>query len=497
MHYFKYSRVIVGYVSEPIIFTQKEEAEFWAWLTEAYAIPESPDKSKQGYRVLSTEELKQIIANAFENGDQQLADRLLEIVSQPQPASNEIIRKSMRLKPGEYLKLLYAKLREKTSFSDVIVQILTPKAKEYLASLQNKYPDKLTDNSRLEHLQTLVESWSNMSPETRSRAVDMGLRDYEGKTDIQPDYPYQLDQIKTPLSDYILNGLEKKLYDNWSPLRERARAYNEFRKKWEDELKDNPLGELYLEVSIDPTNISKLFFQPTYILRIFLTVDQQLSLFEKYGEDDIVSFIRRFNIYSDLKKIDYLGSSTDGGIRDISFWTEIELPKCSIIIESADDFDTQSVLQPETVDNLGRDFGELMRLATSLGKKLGLDVSNYFLKENDRLSKVNESDMLANASAITYHINSPAWNDFLKLITKLSKTPDEFLVIKKLNSHRNKIRGFWLVQIFVEDMVQASVQKRSVVSFYVSKDVWRFLPWVIKEQNWFTATDEYLMSKTS
>jgi len=486
-------------VSESIIFIQKDEAEFWAWITESFAVPESltqnPEKTKQGYHIFSTEEVKQLIANAFEKGDQRLADMLLEIVSQPQQISNEIIRKSMRLKPGEYMKLLYLKLREKTSFSDIIVKILAPKAKTYLVSLQEKYPAKILDNSRLEHLRNLVESWSDMSPDTRSRAVDMGLRDYEGKDNIQLEYPYQLDKIKTPLSDYILNGLEKKLlYDGGALFRVRSRVYNEFRQRWEDELKENPLGELYLGVSIDPTNTSRLFFQPNCILRSFLAVEQQQNLFEKYGEDDLISFLNMFNVSSGLKKIKYLGSETEGGICDISLWIEIELPKCSVTIESAENFFPKSILQPEIANNLNQDFRELLRLAESLGKKLGLDFDKSFSNENERLLKVDEGDMLASTSAITHHVNSTTWNDFLKLATQLSKTPDEFLAIKKINSCRNKIGGFWILQGFVEDMVQASVQKRSVVSFYVSKDVWRFLPWVIKEQNWYVVTDEYLIS---
>jgi predicted CopG family antitoxin len=488
-------------VSEPISYTQKDEAEFWAWITEAHAVPESliqspEDKTEQGYRVLSADELKQLIANAFDKGNQQLADRLLSIVSQPQQVSDELIRKSLRLKTGEYLKLLYAKLLEKTSFSDILIRILTPKAKAYLESLLSRHPDQLSGNNRLEHLQSLVESWIDMSPDSRSRAVDMGLRDYEGKTDIQPDYPYQLDQIKTSLSDFILNGLEKKLlYVDGPIFRERSRAYEEFRQQWEEELKENPLGEIYLGVAIDPTSVSRLIFQPTCILRSFLTVEQQQDLFEKYGENDINSFLSMFNVSSDLKKINYLGSCTDGGLRDVSFWIEIELPKCGVIIENAESFYPRSILQPEIADNLDRDFDEMMRLTVALGKNLGLDASNYFTKENEHLHNMAKEDNVVNISAITYHVHSRTWNDFLKLATKLSKTPEDFLAIKKINSNRNKILGYGEVQVFVEDMVQASIQRRSVVSFYVSKDVWRFLPWVIKEQDWFAATNEYLNLK--
>ena len=148
-------------VSDIPEITSKEELELWSWLTESYILPDPLDfgpsrKGSKGFRLVSTEEIKRLIADAFDKGDSILAEKLLEVASESQPMSNEIIRKSIRLRTGEYLKLLYIKLLEETSFSDVIVRILMPYTKEYLESFRSKWQDKLTNSSyRVEHLLSL------------------------------------------------------------------------------------------------------------------------------------------------------------------------------------------------------------------------------------------------------------------------------------------------------------------------------------------------------
>ena len=58
-----------------------------------------------------------------------------------------------------------------------------------------------------------------------------------------------------------------------------------------------------------------------------------------------------------------------------------------------------------------------------------------------------------------------------------------------------RILNYGIVESFVGDLVDASIKRRSVVSFYVSKDVWRFLPLVLKEKDWYAIADLYLSSK--
>ena len=78
--------------------------------------------------------------------------------------------------------------------------------------------------------------------------------------------------------------------------------------------------------------------------------------------------------------------------------------------------------------------------------------------------------------------------------TRLAK-PEDFETIKTVNSIRTRIINNIKVVDFIEDLVHASITRRSVVSFYISKDLWRFLPLMLKEKNWYNIADQYLSDK--
>jgi len=477
----------------------KHEVEFWSWLTESHILPEplefKPSKKNTSYRLVSTEEIRQLIADAFEKGNSQLADNLLEIASRQQLMSDEIIRKSSRLKTGEYLKLLYIKLLEDTSFSDVIVKILTPYTKKYLEEFRIKWKEQLTQSTeRIEHLFSLIESWDKMSPESRSRAVDMGLQVYEGKREIPLDYPYTLDVIKEFIPDYYLSELERKLlFDEGTVYRIKSRVYDEFVKRWRKDLDEYPIGNLSLNVSLDEQDNNRLFFEPTLRLSTLLTYEEQLQLFEKYGERDVVGFINLFNVYSGGEKINYMGSLGDEEVRDIFFWIDINLPGCSVTIEDAINFVIDNQKDSVFIDNLYRDYQVLTGMVKSLSKSVELDTSKFFERDNKQLER-NREKTRNKLVPLHHYLRSDTWNEFFKVVTRLAK-PDDFITIKKINVYRNRILHYFKVESFVYDLVQTSVTRRSVVSFYVSKDVWRFLPLVLKEQDWYDIAESYLSNQ--
>lgn len=475
----------------------KKEIEFWSWLTESYIIPEpldfDPSKKTKKVRLVTTEEIRQLIANAFDNGNSQLADNLLEIASTKQLVSEEIFRKSSRLKTGEYLKLLYLKLLEDTSFSDVIVKILMPYTKKYLENFKNKWQKQLTQSDdRIGHLFRLIESWDEMSPESRSRAVDMGLRDFEGKREIAVDYPYDLKDIKTFLPDYFLSEVERELGlgDN-SKYLELQNLFPEFKEKWREELNEYPLGNVTLNVSLDESNRNKLVFEPTIRLFRHLYREEQLELFEKYGERVVLGLINLFMAHSGRELVEF-GGSLDDDTRDISFNIEIKLPSCVVNIEDADDYQPRSLETSDFVEKLESDARRLSVLVRSLCKKIDFDESKIFEKENQRYRENLEKGR-GELRSLHIFIRSKTWDEFLKLVTRLASI-DDFAAIKSINSIRNRILNFFKVEILMLNVVESSIERRSVVSFYVSKDVWRFLPIVLKEHDWFTIADQYVSS---
>lgn len=475
----------------------KKELEFWSWLTESYIIPEQldfePSKKTTKSRLVTTEEIKQIIADAFGTGNSQLADNLLEIASTKQLISNEIIRKSSRLKTGEYLKLLYIKLLEDTSFSDVIIKILMPYTTKYLEKFMDKWQKQLTQSdNRIGHLFSLIESWNEMSPESRSRAVDMGLRDFEGNREIAVDYPYNLDEVKQFLPDYYLGEVDRKLsFDEGSIYRPKPKMFSDFEEKWREELDEYPLGNIFLNVSIDETNRNKLVFEPIVRLSRLLFYEEQLELFEKYGERVVLEVINLFMVLSGSEPIDYRGS-LDEDAKNIIFDIDIPLPGCVVTIEDANNYDIERLEKSDFVENLNRDNRRLSGFVSSLCQRVDVDESHFFEKDYQRYRE-NMEKGIGELHALHYFIRSKKWDEFLKLVTRLASI-DDFGTIKSINSIRNRILNYFKVENLMLDLVESSIRRRSVVSFYVSRDVWRFLPLVLKEQDWYTIADQYLSS---
>jgi len=475
---------------------QEKEAEFWAWLTEGHIIsellaPQPSGKANQRLRVVSTEEIKQLITDALDKGDKLLINKLLEIASQPQPLSSDLIRKSVRVGNGEYLKLLYVKLLEQTSFSEVIVHMLVPYAMDYLNSFRSQHEKELEDKSpRLNHLIALIESWQSMSPESRSRAVDMGIYDYEGMKEVSPDYPYKLDDIKATLSRFIFGELEKEF--SGAIHYKRTEVYEEFKKEWSKELSEAPLSLMTLEASIDPGDTNRVVFTPKAYLTKRLTVEDQEKLFEKYGEDDVVSFVQRYTPgASGNEKEPYVGLRTEGGLRDITLYREVSLPACSAHVRDPIHFEVEDTPTKILLERIEKDSIQLRMLIEALCKRVDIDVASFFGKEFENIRELRENAYVA----ATWLARSETLTNFLKIATKLAKTTDDFSMIGMINSCRNRIIDDGIVQGFVWDLVDSSVKRRSVVSFYVSKDVWRFLPLAIKGKDWITIANNYLASR--
>jgi len=68
-------------------------------------------------------------------------------------------------------------------------------------------------------------------------------------------------------------------------------------------------------------------------------------------------------------------------------------------------------------------------------------------------------------------------------------------LIKQVNALHSRIFDYTAVMGFAEDLVYHSIEKRSVILFYVNRDAWRFLPMAIKGKDWISIADTYLASK--
>lgn len=477
--------------------SQEKEAEFWAWLTEGHVIPEplasqSSGKPAQGFRVVSIEEIKQLITDAFEKREDTQVNYLLGLAAQSQPFSNDLIRKSMRVGSGEYLKLWYVKLLEKTSFSDVIVRMLIPIAIDYLSAYKkNRQQEIGEENKRLKHLLQLLEQWPNISPESRERAVDMRLADFEMDHELLPNTPRYIENIKNSVSRVILSELENQLFPQ--PF-ERARGkdvFEELKQEWAKDLVENPLFSMTLEASIEAGDSNKVIFKPNVVLSKRLTVDDQERLFDKYGERHAVYFINEFT-QKDSNKEAKLYRGSEEELQEICIYRQIYLPFCYANVLDSENFEVKGFASASTVKKINQDAIRLRVLIEDLGKRIDIDANNFFVHEYKYLRELPTDE---DPEAPLVFARSEKLTNFLKIATKLAKGTDDFVYIAEINSCRNRILDNVRTQSFVGDLVESSIRRRSVVSFYVNEDVWRFLPLAIKGKNWISIADVYLESK--
>jgi hypothetical protein len=471
---------------------QEREADFLAWLTEGHVISEPRTQSgvKGGFRVVSIEGIKQLITDAFEKHDDKQINNLLALAAQSQPLSNDLIRKSMRVGSGEYLKLWYVKLLEKTSFSDVIVRMLVPIAKDYLSTYMKNYQQEIgEENNRLKHLFKLLEKWPNISPESRERAVDMRLSDFELDKELLPDSPRNLEKIKDSVSRVILNELENQLFPR--PFDHKNRVFEEFKQEWANQLSENPLYSMTLEASIDEVNSNRVIFTPNVVLSKTLTEDDQERLFEKYGEMDVVDFINKFNPKdTDKGEKRYLGSAEE--LHEKIIYLQIYLPSCSANVLDSDNFEANDITSDDTMKKINQDAINLRVLIGDLGKRVDINTDNFFVNEHKYLRDLPSDE---DSEIPLVFARSETLTNFLKIATQLAKETKDFVYIAEINSCRNRILDYVRTQSFVSNLVESSVRRRSVVSFYVNEDVWRFLPLAIKGKNWIKIADAYLTSK--
>ena len=481
---------------------QREEAEFWAWLNEGHIIPEpitsdTKGKANRRFKVVSTEEMKLLVLKALENGDQRLSNELLRIASEPQPISEGItLRKSMRTGNGEYLKLLYVKTLEKTSFSDVIVRMLMPQVRSFLESIRKQEGEKLKNKSeRFDHLTSLMDNWQNINPDSRSRSVD------EIGSIIKPHYPGKLEDIKVFLSEFIFTELELKVFGK-HPRRMKSddntfKIFEEFKNKWVTEFDASPMDGIYLMASINKKNSDKLLITPNIMVSVSFTEKEKEKLLRDFEEENVLEFLNIFN-----KKSQGDGETENDNQlykipeREIYCHREISLPAATAHIIDPDNFEVEPPSKLDVLERIENDSNQLRHLIVELGKSMELDAYDHFHKEIESIKQIEEkSDSGKDFDARQVIAFSEQLIRFTKLAVKVSKTPYDFSTIMQINSLRTKIINYRKIMNFTEDLVYASIQRLRVVSFYISKDLWRFLPLAIKGKDWINIANDYLITK--
>jgi hypothetical protein len=86
----------------------------------------------------------------------------------------EVVKRA-RVSPGEYVKLLYAKMLERTSFAEVLMRILTNPCKNMVQELNaNSYRNQCSVTNKLGRLLGAIELWEKEKPESRADIAEWG-----------------------------------------------------------------------------------------------------------------------------------------------------------------------------------------------------------------------------------------------------------------------------------------------------------------------------------
>jgi hypothetical protein len=509
---------------------KKAEAEFWAWLTEGYTIltdsvaSSGETKSERKIIVLPKDEIKSAIQDAMKKNNLTLAQDLLEVASRPsEGSSDDMVRKSLRVGSGEYVKLLYVKILERTSFADVIMEVLLKPCKRVVENLKSQfYGCSYSVAKRLDHLLTTVEAWETEKPESRARMAELGEWNRRRILGVsQPETvtsanewdmheapvadgtkpfawlsPYcprdllekeRLEKMKTAFSRFVLSDLMLKASggDYVKPV---SGLFDEFKESWKKQIDREFPEQVGVRATVENQG---LLFTISFMVAASFNVKKEQEFFDKYGEEEVKDFVNRILLGGVplSKNMRYEGitnseeykhlvdshSVVDPTYFNIYVGTELLVPCCRVTVKEPENFELDLISDTPSLTEKDKKQGEylLRKIAEKIGR-------SEWIKE--KLTDI--------------HISSLAKMLMPEAIEKASG-PNDYKEINSLMMIANKLNGYHTIMNFSEELVESTLRHHSVVSFYVNADLWRLIPLVLEDKNWMTLIDEYLKEKDS
>ncbi|MGD0029187.1 MAG: hypothetical protein ABSC91_09635 [Candidatus Bathyarchaeia archaeon] len=523
---------------------KKTEAEFWAWLTEGHILVTDLSKSSNEAKpdrkiaVLSKDEIKLKIQEAMKKNERQQVQELLEIVAKPSEGlSKEMARKSVRVGSGEYVKLLYVKILERTSFAEVIMNVLLKPCKVKVEELKSKfYGHSFPIANKLDNLIKAIDEWETEKPESRASMAEWGEWgkvlhssslpktpqaranewDYTEATTpeggkpfswLTPFYPPSLQQkenlekTKAALSGFAFSDIMAKLtggdYDK--PV---SGIFDEFKDEWKQQIEKEFPQQVGVRATVENRDQNLLFSFSFAVITSFNAKREQ-ELFDKYGQDEVKDFVNKILLsggesvpgkcqYEGITNSEkYKGLIDPRGVEEANFGsfniyigTFVEFPCCRVIIDNPRLFQLERV--PDVPSGFENDRQQFKAMVLKMSEKIGRRDLVERVKgfANKRESKeLNDADFSLLAS-----------NIIPEAVSKASSS-DDYKEINNLMTIQNKLSNYNALMGFTEDLVESTLSHYSVVSFYINRDLWRLVPLVLEGKNWITLVDEYLKDK--
>lgn len=511
--------------------SDRAKAEFWAWLCEGYSVSANMNKMKTNRKliVLPKEAVKTAIREALSSNDSEKAQELLDIASKPDEELSDLtVRKSIRVSPGEYVKLLYLKMKEKTSFADVIMKVLNNPCKRMVEELRIEFLEKKLPTTRLGHLAKIIDSWEKEKPESRSDIAQWGdwvkssYRMSQQGRNKRPVAANKWDVNEFPID------LEKKSYLSITPFYSKSvvdekyeselkeafrrfamtdltikasgkdlgkptnKLFYEFKHEWMQQLDENPLlDQISFNAFIDnASEKQELFFGMCFQSYTWVNGKRELDLFSKYNEEEVKQFIDR------VKMFEYPAYSVTGHFNGITNTKEYKDWVVNFPLDDYDDNDGKFKVQIGTEINVTccvitasdpncyeSDWPDIPPVLEQYRQTFELLLNE--LAEKVSFERVYKDDP-------TYPKLAMAAGRLIPKAIQKASSPEDYRAVNNLLMLKNLYTDYMKIIEFGELVVTSTLKHRYVVSFYINSDLWRMIPLVLEQKNWVTLVDEYL-----
>jgi len=473
----KYGNIIPSTIPRSFAPQDKEKASFWAWLTAGHVVEIPNQEGHAELEVMNRDELKRQITQAMEADNSSLATELLEIAEGESQLSEEMIRKTVRVASGEYLKLLYVKLRDNSSFSDVVMKLLTPEFKTILEAIRAKpYGSSNPVKERLDYAAKQVDEWKNEKPDSRRRDIDLESGIF-GKY-IEPKQPEQISD-SAQVIDYVMAELHGRVDND-------ARNYEEIweylQKRWRRRLGERLMDNVSMSVIQDPENTNKIHVRPEIGFPDRVEDEDLQDLLDKFEKGTLTRFAEM--IKGDIP----LESSSLKGERYILFTWQVPLPAFAVSVLSREQISVDPIHDEASETREANIENHLWQTSYNLAGKIGLP-NDYFKTEyeNDQRAAAGVKSSLGKRL-----IQSGKLRFLIQTATEKASTTRDFAQIKEVVSSMSRIEAYKKVDRFLDDIIYQSLSSRSVVSFYINPEVWRLLSIVDGKIDWLALADRYL-----
>jgi len=446
---------------------EKDEAKFWAWLTNRYVIPftlleELKIEDLDADYLLSTrDEIKKYVSLAFQKGNHTVADKLFDLIQTNEDDEN-LVRKSMRVGKGEYIALYCLKLSEEISFSKILIKILTEPVVEFLEEFYETYGNSLSD--KLQHLLNVTNKWYSDTPEPRIRDVDWNINDIY-------DYfftEHKFSDLSNELSTFLL--MELRIKESLDYLEDGpSDIFKEFSSEWEKQVFEKYFMKFELIPFVNEGCLELTLYHNSYAV---IDEQRERELFFKYEDHPVISFIQRFHLEGgESSEGEYYGlNNSNEQFKQVLIGAKITIGKYKVITKSSKEIEIQ-------IDE------DYYKITLSKYKEKFNQLKKIFLI----LNKIYDRKEIEKIDLDQIHIE---WEELISNVIDKGD-PYEYNIVSTMFKINNIVRNLRVIIERGKQYIEREVIKYPVISYYINKDLSLVLPIVLKEHNLYKLIKKY------